>query len=370
MDNEQYSVNILHKPTKPNGKEWRFYEFGIVCVSPTSNVPTDIAEPINIAPVIQGIIDNELTNKDGFFSYHYSPQEEDVSLDDFLCVDAYGMKCSFQPFLSELKNFGVTDLFGQDLTKCIFRVLKEIGQFIKDNTDKPQAIKNHITSMLDVFGNSQIISAMARISVMRGLEVFYLECRDTIEGYGVAEVESMLLWVGMEECKMISAFTIMPLEMGAISTEVAKHIKPFTDYLYSTEIGKLANDTTLATLYGCDDTPTDETQQDNTLPIPNTRTNRKKGRPNDVFSKYILDRANEDWLLPVLHQLIDGKRGKNAVLPIAASVTMGLITTPTYKAFAVEFGELTSRQNYNKYREASCHNPVDVDSIKQAIKRH
>jgi hypothetical protein len=252
MDNEQYSVNILHKPTKPNGKEWCFYEFGIACISPTSTVPSDIAEPINIAPVIQGIIDNELTNKDGFFSYHYSPQKEDVSLDDLLCVDAYGMKCSFQPFLSELKTFGVTDLFGQDLTKCIFRVLKDIGQFIKDNTDKPQAIKNHITSMLDVFSNIPIISAMARISVMRGLEMFYLECRDTLEGYGVAEVESMLLWVGMEECKMISSFTIMPFEMGVISAEVAEHIKPFTDYLYSTEIGKLANDTTLATLYGCD----------------------------------------------------------------------------------------------------------------------
>lgn len=262
MDNEQYSVNILHKPTKPNGKEWCFYELGIACISPTSTVPSDIAEPINIAPVIQGIIDNELTNKDGFFSYHYSPQKEDVSLDDLLCVDAYGMKCSFQPFLSELKTFGVTDLFGQDLTKCIFRVLKDIGQFIKDNTDKPQAIKNHITSMLDVFSNIPIISAMARISVMRGLEMFYLECRDTLEGYGVAEVESMLMWVGMEECKMIGSFTIMPFEMGLVSAEVAEHIKPFTDYLYSTEIGKLANDTTLAILYGYDISDDEPTQKE------------------------------------------------------------------------------------------------------------
>lgn len=272
MNNEQFSVNILHIPTKPNGKEWRFYEFGIACISPTSTVPTDIAEPINIAPVIQGIIDNELTNKDGFFSYHYSPQKEDVSLDDLLCVDAYGMKCSFQPFLTELNNFGVTDLFGQDLTKCIFRVLKEIGQFIKDNTDKPQAIKNHITTMLDVFGDIQIISAMARISVMRGLEMFYLECRDTLEGYGVAEVESMLMWVGMEECKMIGSFTIMPFEMGLVSAEVAEHIKPFTDYLYSTEIGKLANDTTLECLYGGDDSAS-ESQCSIIFPTENAASN-------------------------------------------------------------------------------------------------
>lgn len=250
MDNKQFSVNILHKPTKPNGNEWRFYEFGIACVFPTPTEPTDNADPINIAPLIQGVIDYELTNKDGFFCKSYSPQKEDESLDELLCVDVYGMKCSFQPFLSELKTFGVTDLFGQDLIKCIFQVLNEIGRFIKDNTDKPQAIKNHIISMLDVFGNIQIVSAMARITVMRGLEMFYMECLDTIEGYGAAEVEDILMWVALEECKMISAFTILPFGFGALSRELAEHIKPFTDYLYSTETGKMANDITLASLSG------------------------------------------------------------------------------------------------------------------------
>ena len=252
MDNKQFNVNILHKPTKPNGKEWRFCEFGIACVFPTPTDPTDNTDPINIAPLIQGMIDHELTNKDGFFCNQYSPQKEDESLDELLCVDAYGMKCSFQPFPSELKAFGITDLFGQDLIRCIFQVLREIGQFIKDNTDKPQAIKNHIISMLDVFGNIQIVSAMARITVMRGLEMFYLECSDTIEGYGSAEVEDMLMWVTLEEGKMISEFTILPFELGVLSKELAEHIKPFTDYLYSTEIGKMANDITLSTMYGCD----------------------------------------------------------------------------------------------------------------------
>lgn len=250
MNNEQFGVNILHKPTKPNGKEWSFYEFGIACAFPAPTEPTDNADPINIAPLFQGIIDNELTKTDGIFSNHYTPHEEDASLDDLLCVDAYGIKCSFQPFLSELKTFGVTDLFGQDFTRCLFRVLKEIGQFIKRNTDRPQAIKNHIISMLDVFGNIQIVSAMARITVMRGLEMFYLECLDTIEGYGSAEVEDLLMWVAIEECKMICEFTILPFGFGVLSQELAEHIKPFTEYLYSTEIGKMANDYTLS--YGCD----------------------------------------------------------------------------------------------------------------------
>lgn len=299
MDNNQFSVNILHKPTKPDGKGWRFFEFGIACVFPTPTEPID-AEPINIAPVIQGIIDNELTKNDGFFSNNYLPQEEDASLDDLFCVDAYGMKCSFQPFYTELKTFGVSDLFGQDLTRCIFRVLKEIGQFIKDNTDKPQTIKNHIISMLDVFGNIQLVSAMARISVMRGLEMFYLECRDTIEGYGTAEVEDMLMWVALEEGKMISAFTILPLEMGLVSAEVSKHIKPFTDYLYSTEIGKMANDITLASIYGGN-----KTDNDTQVPLP-------QELDTDRARKYIAKAIEVGYIKPTdngYEWIFGGKRG-------------------------------------------------------------
>lgn len=370
MDKKQYNVNILHEPRKPDGKGWRFFEIGIINVFPASAEPNVDAEPINIQPSIQYLFDSELTKKGGMFSSKLSIPREDEDLDKLLCVEVYGMKCSFQPFLTELKNNGVVDLFGQDLVKLLFEALHRIGSFMKDNTDKPQAIKNNIISMLEVWGNAPLISAMIQICVMRGVEVFLQECLDVLDGYGVAEVQSLLEWVAMEECKLISSFTVLPLTMGAIGQELAEHIKPFTDYLYSTEIGKLANDTTLSCLYGDVDTSNDEPQQEDILPKPKTRPSRKKGRPKDVFSNYISDKAIENWLLPALHQLIDEKGGKNAVLPIAACISMGLITTPTYKAFVDEFGELTSRQNYNKYREPKRHNPVDIDSVKQILKHH
>lgn len=367
MDNKQFSVNILHKPTKPNGNEWRFYEFGIACVFPTPTEPTDNADPINIAPLIQGVIDYELTNKDGFFCKSYSPQKEDESLDELLCVDAYGMKCSFQPFLSELKTFGVTDLFGQDLIKCIFQVLNEIGRFIKDNTDKPQAIKNHIISMLDVFGNIQIVSAMARITVMRGLEMFYMECLDTIEGYGSAEVEDILMWVALEEGKMISAFTILPLGLGVLSKEVAEHIKPFTDYLYSTEIGKMANDTTLSSLYGCD-ISNEEAAQDE-LPEEFTNPNtkevfqkaidapqeanakpKKRGRKVGNFrDNLMVDEKEKDAVIEKLRLLISGRKGRCVALIIHSCVKLGWLIKPSFSQVKNTFGRIGDKSGYNFY---------------------
>lgn len=262
MDKEQYSVNILHEPRKPDGKGWRFFEIGIINVFPTPTEPNVDADPINIQPTIQYLFDSELTKKDGMFSSKLSIPREDEDLDKLLCVEVYGMKCSFQPFLTELKNHGVIDLFGQDLIKLLFEALHRIGAFMKDNTDKPQAIKNNIISMLEVWGNAPLISTMIQICVMRGVEVFLQECLDVLVGYGVAEVQSLLEWVAMEECKLISRFTVMPLTMGAIGQEITEHIKPFTDYLYSTELGKLANDTTLATLYGYDITHEESTQKE------------------------------------------------------------------------------------------------------------
>ncbi len=53
MDNEQYNINILHEPRKPDGKSWRFFEIGIINVFPASAEPNVNADPINIQPTIQ-----------------------------------------------------------------------------------------------------------------------------------------------------------------------------------------------------------------------------------------------------------------------------------------------------------------------------
>lgn len=63
MDNEQYNINILHEPRKPDGKSWRFFEIGIINVFPASAEPNVNADPINIQPTIQYLFDSELTKK-------------------------------------------------------------------------------------------------------------------------------------------------------------------------------------------------------------------------------------------------------------------------------------------------------------------
>ena len=263
MDKQEYKSKILHEPRKPNGKEWRFFEIGIINVFPAE---AENKEPINIAPAIQGLFDAELSKNGGIFSSHFEAKLEDTDLDALLCIDVYGMKCSFQPFFSDLKNYGIVDLFGQEFTKCLLSILCEIGNYMKANTDKPQAVKNKIISMLDACGDVPIVSAVMQISILRGVEMFLQECLDSLDGYGVAEVRNMLDWTMLEEGKLICMFTIMPLTMGLIGHELTEHIKPFTDYLYSTEVGKYANDTTLASLYGGVDNATEEPQQENTLP--------------------------------------------------------------------------------------------------------
>jgi len=207
-----------------------------------------------------------LSKEGGFFSSCYNPTLEDTDLDALLCVDVYGMKCSFQPYLSELNNYEVTTLLGKELTKCLFTVLYGIGKFMKENTNKPQAIKNNIISALDVWGDVPLFSSIMQICVFRGIEVFLQECLDSLEKYGTAEVQSLLDWVMLEEGKLICMFTIMPLTMGTMGREITEHIKPFTDYLYSTEVGKYANDTTLASIYGDVDNTIEEPQQENVLP--------------------------------------------------------------------------------------------------------
>lgn len=174
-------------------------------------------------------------------------------------------------------------------------------------------------------------------------------------------------WDGMNEKLSdkakdeVEAYTDMVVNISFILHDSIEGMRKSINYLFQEPIFKDRN------IYEV--TPEEDPQQENKLPIPKTRPS-KKGRPKDVFSNYISDKAIEIWLLPTLHQLIDEKGGKNAVLPIAACISMGLITTPTYKAFVDEFGELTSRQNYNKYREPKRHNPADIDSVKQVLKHH
>ena len=53
--------------------------------------------------------------------------------------------------------------------------------------------------------------------------------------------------------------------------------------------------------------------------------------------------------IPKLHALIDGKKGKAVALAIYCAAQLGIITQTDYNAVFDEFGDIGTRQNYNKY---------------------
>lgn len=355
MDNKHFSVNILHEPNKPDGKSWHFLDIGIINVFQTSaEVKTD-KEPFDILSTIQNLFDSELQKKDGMFSSYVLPQQEDEDLDVLLCIDTYNIRCSYQPFLDDLRNYGITDLFGADLTKWLFIVLRDIGQFIKDNTDKPQAIKNHIISKLEVWGSTPLLSAMMKISVMRGIEMFLQECLDTIEKYeyGTAEVQSLFDWVILEEGKLVCEFTVMPFTMGAKTQELKEYVKPFTDYLYNTEVGRIANDTTLSCIYGTADMS--EPQYEKPKPT------RGRGRPKETLKDKMIDDADGKKLQKI-HTKISGKKGKDATLIVLACIKKGWMAKPTYTQVKNEFGEdIGSKTGFNKYLKEAMFTKEEIE---------
>lgn len=70
----------------------------------------------------------------------------------------------------------------------------------------------------------------------------------------------------------------------------------------------------------------------------------------------------------LLHQLIDGKKGKAVALAIYCAAQLGLITQTDYNAVSEEFGDIGSRQNYYKYlSNPQRFTPIEVEMTKSFL---
>lgn len=79
---------------------------------------------------------------------------------------------------------------------------------------------------------------------------------------------------------------------------------------------------------------------------PEAYKSRKRGRPTYPIAFFILE-SDKDSLLKRMHDLMDGKTGKNALVIIKACVVIGYMTKPQYKAVVNEFGNICSQSCYN-----------------------
>ncbi|MGM9804790.1 MAG: hypothetical protein ACI308_11520 [Muribaculaceae bacterium] len=105
-----------------------------------------------------------------------------------------------------------------------------------------------------------------------------------------------------------------------------------------------------------------EPQQDKPKPT--------SGRPIKLFTTHLIGTKDEkERTLQRLHEIIDGRQGKEVALYIIAAVQCGLITKPTYKTVSKEFGNIGSQQNFDKYMNGNAFTKDELEGAESSLQR-
>lgn len=89
----------------------------------------------------------------------------------------------------------------------------------------------------------------------------------------------------------------------------------------------------------------------------------KRGRPSKPFKDCLQDMDK----LAVLHSVMNGKTGKDAVLVMKVAVQLGWMTKPTFIAVEDEFGDIGNRSNYNKYINGDKFTKDEIEGMKNIL---
>jgi hypothetical protein len=207
---------------------WQFYKIHILA-------PTEYHKAIN-----DEIARQALTGK-GFFENTTNVSElPNEALDEYLGVEAYGVVCSYVHYLRELRQYQVTGaLLGNDFTNSLFQILKDIADFIKANTDKPQAIEKHILDVMKLFDSVPVWGLIFQILILQGLLSLLENCTLKQGDNGFIEAQDLCNWIAELQLHKVLNFAMV----GALySDEDKTRLKPLCDYLYNTEIGRAVQD--------------------------------------------------------------------------------------------------------------------------------
>ena len=151
---------MREEPKSPN--EWQF-------------VPIRIFAPKEIMDnVINPIMEKDAKEGKGLYGNNTDIPEEDESLDDwFFEVEAYGIKCNLEPIYRELQIFGVLDsiLKSENIRKYYLQTFKGLVCFIRDNTDKPNKIRNTIATTLKRLDEIPAFGLLLQILLLQSLFV-------------------------------------------------------------------------------------------------------------------------------------------------------------------------------------------------------
>lgn len=200
-------------------------------------VPIVIAGNKELVEVADDIMERDAKEGKGLFANITQIPQEDEALDEFLDVEAYGLKCSFVPFLDELKQYDIVDgekpFFSKEMTRGLFAFLKMAATYLKEHTDKPQAIKNEIARLVKSFDSIPIWGLFLQILFLQGL-CRLLEGANIKEGdNGYNEAYSLYEWLFLLLGEKEVEFCFQPY--GEKDLEI---LKPLCAYLMSTQMGQ------------------------------------------------------------------------------------------------------------------------------------
>ncbi|MFR9590317.1 MAG: hypothetical protein SNH66_05845 [Rikenellaceae bacterium] len=207
----------------PHSGEWYF-------------VPIRILTTESMQSAVEQIIINDAKDGKGLFANTTYIPLEDENIDSWFDIEEYGLKCSLEPIYRELHQCGIIDsiLSSKDIRDGYLITLKELICCLKDNTDKPNKVRNYITNTLKAFDNVPIYGLILQMLLLQGF-CRWLECIDINEGdSGYNEGCCMYDWLLLRLLEKELYFCFMKFGDNDL-----KRLEPLCNYLYSSDIGKM-----------------------------------------------------------------------------------------------------------------------------------
>ena len=213
---------------QPEG--WQFYPISIIASS-------------ELHDIIKDIIKSDAENGKGLFANVTDIPLEDVDEDEFDMVEVYNCQATFTKYFAELKQHGVigtaeTEAFlCKDFKTLLMVLLKHLAANIKAHTDQQAVTKNEIADTIKELDKLPLWGLFLQILTLQGL-CRLLESVNINEGdNGFDEAQSLYNWLWEYLAEKIMRLAFMPYSDGDKA-----RLKPFTDYLYSTEVGRLVQE--------------------------------------------------------------------------------------------------------------------------------
>lgn len=224
---ERTSLQLQSTTQEENESGWRFIPIRIIA---PKEIMDNVITPRLEADAKAGI---------GFYANITDIPEEDESLDEWFDIEAYGIRCSLEPLYRDLQEYNVVNsiLGNKSIRDYYLSTIKSLTHFISDNTDKPNKIRNHISKTLKELDDIPVWGLLLQILLLQGLIKWFedVDLKDGDSGYKEACI--LVRWIGQQLMKKEVWFCFFRW-----GEEDKKLLKPFCDYLYSTEIGKIVQE--------------------------------------------------------------------------------------------------------------------------------